>query len=246
VTVEVIVVDNGSTDNSREVIEAYGTKINSIFQGDVGQARGRNAGIANSNGDLIAFIDADDYWESNKLNEQVALISPTVEFVYCGVRHFDSNSGTTLRTTLPRFVGDCRMPFIEFPNLAIVPGGESGCLVTRRLVEQVGGFDVTLSGATGRDFYRRCSAATQFAAVPLPLANYRVHSSNLSKGSKSVMDNTELAYERLFSDPDWAFALPYKKSCIRKLQWSFFKTNLKARVFGEATQNMKKILISGR
>ena len=56
--VEVIVVDNGSMDNSREVIEAYGTKIKSIFQGDVGQARGRNAGIAMSTGDLIAFIDA--------------------------------------------------------------------------------------------------------------------------------------------------------------------------------------------
>jgi glycosyltransferase involved in cell wall biosynthesis len=242
VRVEVIVVDNGSTDNSRHVIEEYCDQIKSIFQGDVGQARGRNAGIANARGDLIAFMDADDYWEPNKLSAQLTLISPSIEFVYCGIRQFDSASGATLRTLVPRFMGDCRRAFVDFPNLAIVPAGESCSLITRHLIERIGGFDETLSGATGRDFFRRCSAATQFAAVPDLLVNYRLHSSNFSKSTKSVMDDTELAYKRLFSDPDWAFALPLRKSCIRKLQWSFFKTNLKANELREATRNLRKIL----
>jgi glycosyltransferase involved in cell wall biosynthesis len=244
VKVEVIVVDNGSTDNSHKVIEAYGNEIRPLFQGDVGQARGRNAGIAESSGDLVAFMDADDYWEPNKLSAQVALLSSSVELVYCGVRHFDSTSGETLQTVLPRFVGDCREAFVDFPNIAIVPAGESGVLITRHLIERVGLFDETLSGASGVDFYRRCSVATQFAAVSLPLVNYRLHNMNFSKNTKTAMEDNERAYQRLFSDPAWAFAQTSRKSCMRKLQWSFFKTNLKSGALREATRNMRKILLS--
>ena len=242
VNVEVIVVDNGSSDDSREIIEAFGDAVHSVYQGDVGQARGRNAGIMKSKGHLIAFMDADDYWEPNKLSMQLALVSPTSEFIYCGIRQFDSDSGATLRTLVPRFLGDCRRAFVDFPNLAIVPAGESCSLVTRNLIHRVGVFDETLSGATGRDFFRRCSAATEFEAVSQPLVNYRLHKSNFSKGAKLVMDDTELAYQRLFSDPAWAFALPSKNSCIRKLQWSFFKTNVKSGALGEATINIAKIV----
>lgn len=244
VKTEVVVVDNGSTDNSRVVIESFGPRISSIFQGDVGQALGRNAGIANSSGSLIAFLDADDYWEPNKLSQEINLISDTTQFVYCGIRQFDSHTGATVRLLVPRFKGDCRDAFVEFPNLAIVPAGESCSLVTRELIERVGPFDTRLSGATGRDFFRRCSATTHFAAVSEPLVHYRLHDSNFSKSSKAVMDDTELSYEHLFTDSEWRFALPLKKKCLRKLQWSFFKTNIKEMNFGEAVINLVKIIKS--
>lgn len=243
VRVEVIVVDNGSTDNSRQLIEAFGDQVRSVFQGDVGQARGRNAGVAESTGDLVAFMDADDYWEPNKLSAQIALLSSSVQLVYCGARHFESITGETLRTIVPRFVGDCREAFVDYPNLAIVPAGESGVLVTRELIARVGLFDETLSGASGVDFYRRCSVATQFAAVPLPLVNYRLHNTNFSKNAKAAMEDNERAYQRLFSDPSWAFAIPSRKSCMRKLQWSFFKANLKSGALQDAARNMRKIML---
>ena len=241
---EVIVVDNGSTDNSREIIEGFGQRIRSVFQGDVGQAKGRNAGIANAKGTLFAFLDADDYWEPNKLSKELELISESTQFVYCGIRQFDSSSGKSVRTLVPRFTGDCKEAFVNFPNLAIVPAGESCSLVTRTLIEKVGAFDTSLSGATGRDFFRRCSAATLFAAVPEPLVHYRLHDSNFSKSSKAVMDDTELSYEHLFLDPAWGFALPLKKKCSRMLQWSFFKTNIKDKKFNYALINMGKIIKS--
>ncbi len=244
VTTEVIVVDNGSTDNSREIIESFGDRVKCIFQGDVGQARGRNAGISNSAGSLIAFLDADDYWEPNKLSSELELVSDATQFVYCGIRQFDSSSGNTVRILVPRFIGDCKEAFVDFPNLAIIPAGESCSLVTRALIEKVGVFDTRLSGATGRDFFRRCSVATQFAAVPDPLVHYRLHDSNFSKSSKAVMDDTELSYKYLFEDPSWIFAQPLKRKCSRILQWSFFKTNVRDRKFKHALINMGKIVKS--
>ena len=244
VHVEIVVVDNGSTDNSREIIESFGDQISSIYQGDVGQARGRNAGIAKSTRPLISFLDADDYWEPSKLAQEVELISPSVEFVYCGIRQFNSSNGETVRILQPKFMGDCKEAFVDFPNLAIIPAGESCSLVTRSLIEKVGPFDETLSGATGRDFFRRCSGATQFASVAESLVHYRLHDSNFSKSAKAVMDDTALSYQILFLDPDWAFALPKKSECLRKLHLSFLKTNIKDLDFGEAFVNLKKICIT--
>ena len=100
---EVIVVDNGSTDNSRFILESYGEKIRTIFQNNQGQAAARNNGIAIARGDFIALLDADDYWESSKIEQQLALISNQSEFVYTGARQFKSESGATVKTILPVF-----------------------------------------------------------------------------------------------------------------------------------------------
>ena len=71
---EVIVVDNGSTDNSRFILESYGEKIRTIFQNNQGQAAARNNGLAIARGDFIALLDADDYWESSKIEQLLSLL----------------------------------------------------------------------------------------------------------------------------------------------------------------------------
>ena len=63
---ELIVVDDGSTDNSREIIESYGDKLTAIFQENGGQGRAFNAGFAVSKGEIICFLDSDDYYYPEK------------------------------------------------------------------------------------------------------------------------------------------------------------------------------------
>ena len=239
--IEVIVVDNGSSDDSRAVLELYGDKIRTIFQNNQGQAAARNNGLAIAKGDFIALLDADDYWESSKIEEQLALINDRAELVYTGARQFRSESGATVKTVLPKFKGDCSMAFLEYPSYSIVPAGESSVLLTRTLLERVGNFDTQLNSACGRDFFRRCSKHTEFSFVNRPLINYRLHDSNMSTNSRLMMKDTAKAYEFLFTDPEWKFAKSHKRACLSRLYWSFMKTSLKEKDLIGALQDFRSM-----
>lgn len=239
---EVIVIDNGSTDNSRDILESYGKSIKSVFQTNLGQAQARNNALSKAQGNLIALLDADDYWEPTKLEKQIRLFESDCQFVYSGMRQFESVSNTTVRVIEPYFKGDCRLAFLKHPSRSIVPGGESSAIFTRDLAELVGKFDTTLSSASGRDFFRRCSAKTKFNFVSESLVNYRLHDSNMSKDSRLIMFDTNEAYRLLFEDPEWLFAQPFRRKCLSELHWSFFKTFVKKRNFLGALPELIKTL----
>jgi glycosyltransferase involved in cell wall biosynthesis len=73
--VEVIVVDDGSTDHSREIIESYGDRIIAIFKSNGGQASAFNTGVKACRGDFICFLDADDVFNSNKVAECIQVLT---------------------------------------------------------------------------------------------------------------------------------------------------------------------------
>lgn len=80
---EVIVVDDGSTDNSRQIMEKYGNKIIPIFQENGGQASAFNTGFQKSQGDIICFLDADDFFLSNKLEKLVNIFEQHPDIGWC-------------------------------------------------------------------------------------------------------------------------------------------------------------------
>jgi len=81
---EIIVVDDGSTDNTREVLAPYKDRIRYLYQENKGVARARNKGIQEANGEYIAFLDSDDYWLPDKLELQMKYFKahPDVDLVY--------------------------------------------------------------------------------------------------------------------------------------------------------------------
>ena len=239
--VEVIVIDNGSSDSSREILESYGDKIRTVFQENQGQSAARNVGLASAEGSLIALLDADDYWESMKIERQLEFLNEENQFVYTAMRRFDTETGKTINVIDPVFKGDCRATFIEYPSRAIVPGGESSALFSRRLMEKVGFFNPDLNSAAGRDYFRRCSTYTKFNFVKEPLAHIRIHDANMSNNSQRMMKDTARAYDELFSDSEWMSFYSERKRCLRKLQWSFLKTNLKNRDLAQSLQNLSKL-----
>ena len=86
---EVIVVDDGSTDDTAAVAAALGARVIGRQNGGISAAR--NTGIQNASGQWIALLDADDLWAPEKLERQVACIRPETVLVYTGIRFFDDN-----------------------------------------------------------------------------------------------------------------------------------------------------------
>ena len=232
--IELIVINNGSTDNSLEVLEKYGDKILLINQPNLGQSGARNSGLSLSSGEFIAFLDADDFWEPNKLEMQISIMNDDTQLVYCGITPFKEPGNEKLQSVLPKYKGSCTNFFIDLPGASIVLSGESTALFSRELLEEVGIFDTELNSTAGWDFFRRCSRLTKFDFVSESLVNYRLHSSNMSNSNAKVIFDMRRAYSKLFKDKAWSIPMEKQISISRTLEWSYLKTYLRTHDFKSA------------
>ncbi len=94
---EIIAVNDGSTDNSLELLKGYDSKIRLITQANAGVATARNRAIAEANGELVAFLDSDDWWLPHKLARQVAFLQkhPKIDLVHSAYQIVDENDKVT-------------------------------------------------------------------------------------------------------------------------------------------------------
>ena len=97
---EVIVVDDGSTDNSREIIKSYGNQLFPVLKANGGQASAFNAGYTNSQGDIICFLDSDDIVAPEKVTEIVDVFSthPDIGWCFHPLQIVDTNTGTVIKS----------------------------------------------------------------------------------------------------------------------------------------------------
>ena len=240
--VEIVVVNNGSTDNSMSVLSEYLGKINVIDQPNLGQSGARNSGLNASSGEFIAFLDADDYWEKEKLEKQCYLLNADTQLVYSGISQFTDTNPETCTTLLPKFRGACSSFFAQLPGESIVLSGESTAVFSRELYLQVGEFDKSLNSAAGWDFFRRCSKFTKFDFVDEALTNYRVHNLNMSRSSRNTIPDIRRAYSKLLSDDYWRLTLAERHEIMRIMESSYFKTYLKEREWKLAFFSAKEYL----
>src|SRR5689334_19825269 len=88
VTVEVIVIDDGSTDETSRILESYGDSIRVLRQKNGGHVNARNNGAKLAHGEWLAFLDADDMWQPEKLARQLAIATPEIGMVYTNRENF--------------------------------------------------------------------------------------------------------------------------------------------------------------
>ncbi len=164
---EIVVVDDGSTDGSGDVVRAYGDRVQYIFQRNGGVAQARNRGIAAARGRYIALLDHDDLWDREKLAKQVAMLDsqPAIGMVVADVAHID-RAGRPMN-----HVGPAYQPQHEFARLFVqgfVPT-PSATLIRKDLLEAVGGFDEQFNsvGMDDHELWTRIAAATS-GYQPMP------------------------------------------------------------------------------
>ena len=181
--VEIVVVDDGSTDDTREAVRRFGNRIKLIERHHGGPAAARNTGIEAAKGELIAFLDADDLWRPNKLALQVPLFqNPDIGLVYSNFDYIDEKS-TLIRTRLGRWYRGRIFHRVMKHGLAW-----TGTVVARRNVfERLGGFDEAMPVAEDWDMWLRISAFYEVDYVIRTLASYRMRESSLT-GSPEFID----------------------------------------------------------
>ncbi len=200
---EVIVVDNGSTDDSRQVLEKISdARVVKLFQENKGQSGARNAALKVARGDLVAFLDADDVWLPGKLAKQVALLANhAVGLVYCGLRKVDAKLEPLDEPfIMPRHRGKALDRF-ALEAAAVVCGGESTALLRASILKKAGEFDPRLSIGTGWDMWRRMASRAEIDFSPEPLVLYRQHGTNLHRRLDIYAHDTELKLAKMFADP---------------------------------------------
>ena len=90
---EVIVVDDGSTDATGDVAQSFGARVHYLARPPLGVAAALNAGVETARGELLAFLDADDLWEESKLEVQLAALEPGVDAVFGYLANFGNAAG---------------------------------------------------------------------------------------------------------------------------------------------------------
>lgn len=200
--VEIIVIDDGSRDDSKDVIRSYGERVRLIEQKNQGVSAARNRGVEASSGELIAFLDADDVWMPAKLELQVQRILEDAEIglVHCGLEEIDS-SGRSLGIRLEGMEGSVSKEILLFDR-AVILGAGSTALVPRQTFDAVGGFDTRLSTSADWDFCYRVAHRQPVAFVSEALVRYRVHGVNMHSNIKLMERDMLLGYDKAFRTDD--------------------------------------------
>jgi glycosyltransferase involved in cell wall biosynthesis len=192
--IEIIVVDNESTDDSIIIASQYLDLITLLVKEHGGVSSARNLGMSIAKGDYICFLDSDDSWTPEKLEMQLEVAQASqVGVVYSGVNLCDSKLMKE-EELHPEYRGDCSFLFFNYPTKAIVLLGCSNALISRNAINEVGEFKSYLHFSADWDFFRRLCKITEVDYVPVPQINYRRHSQSMSSGSiESYYDDNELA-----------------------------------------------------
>lgn len=175
--VELIVIDDGSTDDSPAIAAALATanpgRMTLLRTERAGPYPARNVGIARARGEFLAFLDADDYWRHDFLEKMHAALATTdAALAYCGWQ----NVGAAVRSGEPYVPPDYEAEDkVERFLRSAAPWPIHAALVRKAVIDRAGGFDTTFATCMDYDLWLRTAAASPIVRVPEVLAFYRHH-----------------------------------------------------------------------
>lgn len=199
---EIIVIDDGSTDETLPALNPYQSQIRYIFQPNLGVAAARNRGIAEAQGELISFLDADDRFWPHKLEKQVTCFQNTSKKLGISISGWQLITQTGEAICMVEPWASCQIINLETMVLK-KPVRPSATIIRREWCERIEGFDENLSSAEDLDFLLRLMlAGCEAIGLPEVLVDYRQRPNSLmSQGNKLIAD-TEKVMQNFFSHSD--------------------------------------------
>jgi glycosyltransferase involved in cell wall biosynthesis len=189
---EIIVVDDGSTDETPAVLARYAARVRVLRQENRGLSAARNAGLAAAHGKFVSFLDADDVMAPTKLAAQLEVLerSHAIGWTYCDVLMETVVTGATARASERFGYASRALDGWLFPELihgnfipAIAP------LVRRTALEVAGGFDERLTALEDWDMWLRLSLIAEARYTPAVLVTYRIRPDGMSE-DRARMDRS--------------------------------------------------------
>ena len=180
---EIVIVNDGSTDESASIIECYTNKfnrrLNLITQTNQGQTVAKNVGIRNSSGQFIAFLDSDDIWAPEKLECQAFLMQSNLDMGLSYTNAYKINEmgvKTDTITASPLYRENCFDRLLLRNNIVA-----SSVMIRREMIDQVGFFDESLEACENWDLWIRIARVAPIDFIDTALTFYRIHQGNMSK-----------------------------------------------------------------
>jgi glycosyltransferase involved in cell wall biosynthesis len=187
---EVIVIDDGSTDQTKQVLEKYGDRIRYIFQENGGPAKARNRGIKESSGKYVAFLDADDVWLPLKLEKQVNTFRHHPELAMVFTEHSSFNEKGVFQTSLGKkkklLNGDIAR------NIFLHSGVATPTVMVRKEVfSKIGLFEEELQMAEDDNMWIRIAANFKVELIDESLVKRRVHPQSMTIDQRKLFESVK-------------------------------------------------------
>lgn len=190
---EVIVVDDGSTDDTKRQLEPFLDQVTYVWQENAGLSAARNAGIRRSCGEWIALLDADDLWHRQKLETQLLAVGKRSDVALVG-----SPPAKFLPDVLPE---NPRVSNLGVPDFLVSARiGPSSALIRRKAVDCLGLFDESLRSVEDRDMWLRIAARFQCLLVESPCWWYRRHAQQMSRKAQRMFENYRRVLDKFFDE----------------------------------------------
>ena len=242
----IIVIDDGSTDNTKEILVPLMSRIRYVHQENRGEAAARNRGIQESLGEWIAFLDSDDMWEPRTLELllQAAQLHPEAGLVAMRGRVITTDGTRTERTIGKKKPG----PF--FSTTSLLWGDSGGVLmpmVRKRLFEKVGAFDEAIASASDCDMWLRISFHTRMVCVQEPLLLCRLHGESLSRDKVlnarmwlHILEKFAREHHEFIESYPWVYRRALGKENLRLGRELLATSAVKHEVLGESRRALRQ------